>query len=86
MATPFSMRHYLPTAITGISYVSLNYVISKFGEPAYKILSWDDSKTAILIIGAGVFSFITHMILVLISKRKINKFRSEDQIQESNQD
>ena len=65
---PFLMRHFLPIAITGILYLTMNFILSIYGETAYKILSWKNYSTVILILAAIVISTLTHTILVLISK------------------
>ena len=77
MATPFSMRHLLPTFIVGILYLIINFTFSKLSQPVYKILTWDDYHT-VLRLGVGIMLIVViHIILTFLSKRKTKYFKDE---------
>ena len=86
VGTPFSMRHYLPTAVLGITYLTLNFILSKYNNIVYKILSWDSIQTASLLSAIAVCSFLFHLIFVFVSKQKLMKFRNTGNIIKSKQD
>ena len=59
-AVPVIRRHVVMVYVTGLIYTMINYLGTKvFGKVIYKLITWNDTKTYVIVVGL-------HVLLVLL--------------------
>jgi hypothetical protein len=67
-SVPFVRRHMKAMVPIGVSYLTLNFAVTKYsGRPIYHVISWDSWATMIVVVGCLIVSVLLFLFFEFIS-------------------